>query len=262
MAGSTRAKVGVFDSGIGGLNVLCECLKAAHGVTFYYFGDNCNAPYGSKGKEEIGILVERGLHILARRRIDVAVLACNTASAVCLESMRRKFPFPIVGMEPAISPAAKKFRRILVLCTPRTAESERLRRLIARHPAAEIEVFAPKDLAWAIEKNLLEKEPLLLEDHLPRGGYDAVVLGCTHYSFFRDEIAAFYGAEVFDGGEGTAARVLALLRIGRSNHSQPLVTRSTQTFEKCKNQTKNRVIFVGPCKKMNETIFISNKRSI
>ena len=169
MAGSTRAKVGVFDSGIGGLNVLCECLKAAHGVTFYYFGDNCNAPYGSKGKEEIGILVERGLHILARRRIDVAVLACNTASAVCLESMRRKFPFPIVGMEPAISPAAKKFRRILVLCTPRTAESERLRRLIARHPAAEIEVFAPKDLAWAIEKNLLEKEPLLLEDHLPGG---------------------------------------------------------------------------------------------
>ncbi len=262
MFGSDRPKVGVFDSGFGGLNVLKECAKRACGITFFYFGDNCNAPYGSRTAKEIEALAERGLKALARHKVDVAVLACNTASAVCLESMRKKFPFPIVGMEPAVAPAAGRYRRILVLCTPRTAESERLRRLISRHPSAEIEVYAAKDLAGAIEESLLRKRPLDLGEHLPRGRYDAVVLGCTHYSFYRKEIAEFYGAEVFDGGEGTALQVLGVLQAGTADHERPHVTPPIQMFEKCKKGTKNRIVFVGPCRKMNKCIFLSNICSI
>ncbi len=258
MRGKSGPRVGVFDSGIGGLTVLKDCYKRASGVTFFYFGDNCNAPYGSKERGEIEALVERGLKTLARHKIDIAVLACNTASAVCLEEMRKKFPFPIVGMEPAVSPAARNFRRILVLCTPRTAESERLKRLIARHPSCEITVFAAKDLAGAIEDKLLKKRPLDLAQHLPSGAWDAVVLGCTHYAFLRDEIAAFYGAKVFDGGEGTALHLCDMINLGTNDHLKPLLTNSVHTFEKCKKQTKNRVIFVGPCKKVNKAIFLSN----
>ncbi len=251
-------KVGVFDSGAGGLTVLKACLKATCSVTYFYFGDNQNAPYGSKGEEEIARLTERGLQILARHKIDAAVLACNTASAVCLESMRKKFPFPIVGMEPAVAPAARNFSRILVLCTPRTAGSERLRKLIKAHPHASITVFAADGLAGAIEDRLLRGKPLELEKHLPKGTFDAVVLGCTHYAFYRNEIAAFYGAEVFDGGEGTAAQLKFLLNLGTERHLRPHMTHFDQIANKCKKQTKNRVIFLGECGKMNKCIFFEN----
>lgn len=258
MRGTIGPRVGIFDSGVGGLTVLKDCLKDTCGVTYFYFGDNCNAPYGSRTEEEIEELAKRGLETLARHKIDAAVLACNTASAVCLEKMRKEFPFPIVGMEPAVSPAARKFRRILVLCTPRTAESERLKKLVARHPACDITVYAARDLAGAIEGCLLRREPLELSKHLPKGSWDAVVLGCTHYSFYRDEIASFYGAKVFDGGEGTAARLCDLIKLGTADHRKPLLTYSAQMFENCKNSTKNRVVFVGPCGKMNKNIFLSN----
>lgn len=221
-------RVGVFDSGIGGLTVLKACVGKLPDCCFYYYGDNARAPYGSRPRGEIVRFVSEALRRFERIGVDAAVLACNTATAVCAEQMRAAFPFPVVGVEPAVRPAALQCSRVLVLATPRTAESDRLRRLLARYPRCDFTVCALPYLAGAIERALTRGDKLTISDHLPAGRYDGVVLGCTHYVFFRQEIARFYGCMVFDGGEGTANRLKSVLaeqlvrrKNGIADHPQP-----------------------------------------
>ena len=209
-----RYTVGVFDSGIGGLTVLAECVRRLPGCDYLYYGDNAHAPYGSRSAEEITHLVRAALRVFSAYGVDAAVLACNTATAVCAQLMRKEFPFPVVGTEPAVKPAAERCSRALVLATPRTIGSDRLRSLVKRFPWCAFTLFAPPDLAGAVERAEGRAEKVKLEDHLPRGNYDGVVLGCTHYVYLRREISAFYGAPVFDGNRGTAQRLASLLSDG------------------------------------------------
>ncbi len=205
--------VGVFDSGVGGITTLHACVRVLPRVRFLYFGDNGNAPYGSRPKEEIARLVGGALERLERENVSAAVLACNTATACCIEEMRRRFYFPVIGTEPAIKPAANACRNVLVLCTPRTASSERMRSLISRFPETNFTVRPLEGLAAAIEAHYLQGTLLRLSDHLPAGrGYDGVVLGCTHYVFLKEEIGSYYGCKVFDGNEGIARRLKKVLR--------------------------------------------------
>ena len=257
-----NARIGLFDSGVGGLTVLEACRRALPQATYFYYGDNARAPYGTRTEGEIGAFVAEGLETLARQRIDAAVLACNTATAVCAEAMRKKFGFPIVGMEPAVKPAAEKFHDVLVLATPRTAESGRLRALVGKFPQCNIMVCALPRLAGAIEAHLTAGAPFSVSDHLPTDvSPQAVVLGCTHYTFFRREISSFYNCEVFDGAEGTARRLSSLLKIGQRNHPKPpkIHLQPPASSEKF---ACGGVFFLGSGKKINEILFNSNICSI
>ena len=223
--------VGILDSGIGGLGVLFECLSRTDGVRFYYFGDTAHAPYGSRTEGEIA-------------------------------SMRKKFPFPVVGTEPAVRMAAAAgCRNVLVLATPRTAQSARLSALIARERGCAFSVFAPPDLASAIERAACGKGSLDLSSHLPQGRFDGVVLGCTHYTLVGEEIAGFYGAPVFDGNAGTARRLLSVLGrdarppIGISDHRQGGLTTNKRFQPLCEQQTKNEVIFLNSTQNCIKTYF-------
>ena len=249
--------VGVFDSGIGGLTVLDACLKKAPKNIYLYYGDNARAPYGSRPEGEIASFVEEALTLFRSYGVRAAVLACNTASAVCLDKMRKKFDFPIVGMEPAVKQAALHCKDALVLATPRTAESERLRALIGRFPNCRFTVHPAPKLAGAIEAHFLSGAPIVLEEHLPRTACDGVVLGCTHYSYFSREIAFFYDAPVYDGAEGTAARLAELLILGRRDHRMTTVNLadSVDYFGKFSNK---RVVFLGKSAKLNENLFRLN----
>ena len=259
------ACVGVFDSGIGGLNVLAACMQRLPGCRFYYYGDNVHAPYGARPKEEIVRFTRHAMRVFASMRVDAAVLACNTVTAVCVEEMRSEFSFPVVGMEPALRPAAASCRDVLVLATPHTIASERLRSLILRAPACRFTLAALPDLAGEIERCLTRGTPLTLSDHLPDVSPDGVVLGCTHYVFFRREIARFYGCPVFDGVQGTANRLAAVLsevleeqKIGTDDHHCPTWNPNnclTKKYIKCQ---KNRVIFLGNSKNINKKTFFSN----
>ena len=261
-------RVGVFDSGIGGLTVLAACRKRLPYCRFYYFGDNARAPYGSRPREEITSFVFEGMRRFARLGTDAAVLACNTATAVCAERVRAAFPFPVVGVEPAVRPAALKYRRVLVLATPRTAESARLRALVARFPQSKIEVCALPALAGEIERALTRGERLTISDHLPQGTFGGVVLGCTHYAFFRAEIADFYGCEVFDGAEGTARRLGYVLAAGGQTPQNgigdhlrpPLFPQNTNIcFNQNPEDTPDKgVIFLGKGRKINQFVYNTN----
>ena len=252
-------RVGIMDSGAGGLGVLSECLKLAGGVRYYYFADGENAPYGSKSEGEIASFVRAGLQMFVRLGADAAVLACNTATAACVEEMRQNFAFPVVGTEPAVHPAAAAgCKNVLVLVTPRTAKTARFRALLARERGCVFTVFAPPLLASAMEEFAAEGTLPTLSDHLPKGEFDGVVLGCTHYTLAKGEIARFYGAPVFDGNYGTAQRLFSLMGrdgcppIGKFSHQKGALTTNKRSAPNCDIQTKNEVIFLNSSKKRSK----------
>lgn len=256
-----KAKVGVFDSGIGGLTVLSACAEKNPEVDFYYLGDNSRAPYGDRSPQEIVAFVREGIMTLREYGITAVLLACNTATAVAAETVRREFDFPVLGMEPAVKPAAKRCQNVLILATPRTAESARLKGLIEKFPSCRFTVFPTPRLAGEIEHCLREGKSLTISDHLPPNkNYDGVVLGCTHYCFLRKEIEAFYRTSVFDGNKGTADRlsqVLAERKIGRFDHH------FEQNTNKCLSKKLNilgteRVFFVGKGAEINQKVYFTN----
>ena len=253
-----RACIGVFDSGAGGLGVLFECLRLSHGVRYFYLADEAHAPYGSRTEQEIASYVREGLQIFGALGVDAAVLACNTATAACVEEMRRAFPFPVVGTEPAVRLAERAgCKHALVLVTPRTAQCARFRALLARE-RDRFTVFSPPRLASAVERFVTEGERFPLPDHLPRGTFDGVVLGCTHYTLVKDEIAAFYASPVFDGNPGTARRVLSLAGrdgqppAGIFDHRKGGLTTNKRSAQECELTTKNEVFFLNSPKIYNK----------
>lgn len=199
-----------FDSGIGGLSVLAECRKRLPNATFYYYGDNARAPYGNLPSAQIARYVFEIFESLEILQPTAAVIACNTVTALCVESLRKKYPFPIVGAEPAVLSAAKDGGEIFVLATKATQGSERFQtlcdRALKKYPKASIRPFACEALAGTIERHLTDRgfdfSPLF-----PKGDPASVVLGCTHYVFIKDQIQAFYNAPTYDGNAGMAKRL-------------------------------------------------------
>lgn len=254
-----RPRIGVFDSGVGGLYVLSALLKELPRADYFYWGDNTHAPYGSRGEGEIVRFVRRALSRFSALGVDVAVLACNTASAVCLEKMREEFPFPIVGMEPAVAPAAKSCKNVLVLATPLTAKSDRLRGLVSRFESCSFTLFGAEGLAAAIEARFRGEGEIELETHLPHIECDGVVLGCTHYSFYAKEIGDFYAAPVFDGALGTAKKVGFQVRAGTERHRRPSLTPNNCLTYFCKKEGEFVVYFLDKCAKFNKQVFISER---
>lgn len=209
----------VFDSGVGGLTVLQECLKQIPNEIFYYYGDNEHAPYGNLSQEKISELVYFAIEKHAFLNPKAVVLACNTATAVAVESLREKYPFPVIGVEPAVYLGARALEKqgggkLLVLATRATCASERVRILKEkaelRFLGVEIVLHPCLELAGAIEKGIFCKN-FCVERFLPSCKANGVVLGCTHYVYFKNEISSFYACPAFDGNDGVARRLKELL---------------------------------------------------
>lgn len=226
-----KGGIGFFDSGIGGLTVLAACEKYFKEGIFYYYGDNEHAPYGNLPPEKIKRYVHKVFNIFRRLRVRAVVIACNTVTAVCIEELRKKYPFPIIGAEPAINTAASHGGEVLALVTRATYESERFRRLCERSqkifPESNVRPVACDALAGEIERNLADGS-FDCRPFLPEGKADAVVLGCTHYVYVKEQIRKHYGCEVFDGNEGIARRLFTVLMKNeeKSRDGRPPVEKS------------------------------------
>ena len=262
-------KVGFFDSGIGGLTTLESCvryakenLSAEKFPRFFYYGDNGRAPYGNLPPERIEKYVCEALDVFEKTGVSAVVLACNTATAVCVENLRKKYAFSIVGTEPAIFSAARKGGDVFALCTRATFNSPRFNSLCVRarkkYPAASIFPFACDGLAGAIETNLFDGK-FDFSKYLPSGRPTSVVLGCTHYVYIREKIEKFYGAPTYDGNEGIARRLFSVLEKNspkkeeknvdnkKNRFSQPLAT----TLQK--GEEIPEIFFLGEGKMVNKT---------
>ncbi|MEZ4530208.1 MAG: glutamate racemase [Thermomicrobiales bacterium] len=200
----TLDPIGVFDSGVGGLSVLRALRAQMPGESFVYLGDSAFCPYGEKDDATI----EQRVHLLVGELFEqgakAAVIACNTACAVAIGSLRQKHSAPIIGLEPAVKPAVRrsKSKRVAVLATPRTARGEKLRQLIDVHGSgAVVETIPASGLVDLIESGRGDGREIryrlsdLLEGPLARG-CDVVVLGCTHYPFLAGTIAEIVGPSV------------------------------------------------------------------
>lgn len=210
--------VGVTDSGLGGVSVLRSLTRALPQEKFIYLGDTRNAPYGDRPEEEIRRLTLLCAHRLLDKDIKALVVACNTATSAAAESLRRVLPIPVIGMEPALKPAALSGRpgKVLVMATTATLRQKKFKALMTRYGQDAILLPCPGLMEFA-ERGELNSAALdsYLQNRLaPLKGekIGAAVLGCTHYVFLKEAIArALPGAALYDGNLGTARRLRSLL---------------------------------------------------
>ena len=208
-------KIGIFDSGIGGLTTQKEIEKLLPNIEYIYYADSINNPYGEKSKKELLKITSNIVNYLKKRNVKTIVIACNTATTNCIKYLRNKYKdITFIGTEPAIKVACdKNYKNILVLATPTTINSERIQELISTNKK-EYENFylvACEGLANAIEKNNQNKIDKLLDIYLTpykNKNIDAIVLGCTHYPLIGYKIQSFFKkAILINGNQGVARRV-------------------------------------------------------
>ena len=214
--------IAVFDSGVGGISVLRQLKKIMPNERYLYFGDSANAPYGSRPTAEVRELATKAADYLLSQGIKALVVACNTATAAAIESLRQTYPHLIVvGIEPALKLAADRFPGgcVGVLATPVTLREEKFQHLVetSSNHCEVIRLPAPglSDIVEQGKASSPEAEALLhplLDPWI--GKMDALVLGCTHYPFASDTIAGIMGSRtvLLDGGEGTARETMRRLK--------------------------------------------------
>jgi glutamate racemase len=218
------APIGIFDSGIGGLSVAREVRAELPAESLLYVADTAYCPYGGRPLDEIRERTLRVGDFLLRQGAKALVVACNSASGAALDALRDHTSVPVIGMEPAVKPAAQATRngRVGIMATAATLQAERFDRLM-RNYAGQVQVFsqACPGLVELVEQGEIVGErarstlqPLL--EPLREAGVDTVVLGCTHYPFLREAISGILGADValIDTGAAVARQVRRVLEGG------------------------------------------------
>ena len=219
----TAPNVLVFDSGVGGLSILAELRRALPQCQLTFACDNEQFPYGTKDERTLTERVDKVLKALIRRvNPDIIVVACNSASTLVLPRIRSHFNKPVVGVVPAVKPAAKlsTTKRIGLLATPGTVKRQYTKQLITDFASdctvisvgsSELVALAEQKLRGeAVSTNALKKilAPFLAEPEL-----DTMILACTHFPLLRDELSELMDSDVqwVDSGQAIARRVQSLL---------------------------------------------------
>lgn len=212
-------KLGVFDSGIGGEAVAAALQETLPAADIIIVNDKSNVPYGDKSTDQVIRLTEAALQPLLSAACDIIILACNTATAAAIETLRSRYPTQkFIGIEPMIKTAASLTRSntIAVCATPATLGSRRYHQLIQTY-GAHLDIIEPDCSQWAylIENSQLNRthvEQTIQE--ICRRGADVIVLGCTHYHWIKDLIiqVAAGRAEVIEPSEAIGRRVQQLLK--------------------------------------------------
>ena len=207
-----KSPIGIFDSGFGGISVVKELVSVLPHEDILFFGDSKYNPYGTKDKEEV---VQRCTYIsntFMKQDVKAIVIACNTATSVCVKDLRQKYPIDIIGMEPALKVACDqgKKQKIAVWATPLTLKEKKFKNLM-EHFKDEHTIYSipcPK-LVSLVEENRLDQIELVkevLQEYVNQASdVDSIVLGCTHFVFFKEilETMLLDKVKIIDGNQGT-----------------------------------------------------------
>jgi glutamate racemase len=220
--GRSCKRIGIYDSGVGGLSIAACVQVAIPDAHYFYLCDNLNFPYGTKPDDEvIAFAIKNSLNFVETYQIDILVIACNTASTVALEAVRSAVKIPVVGVVPAIKPAAllSKSKSIGLLATPATVKRPYTRKLIddfsngckvtLQGSSVLVDIAEKKLRAVTISKESIKTEvdQLLIRDP----AIDVIVLGCTHFPLLKDELVhLFPNIAWVDSGNAIASRVKSL----------------------------------------------------
>lgn len=214
---SASQPVGVMDSGVGGISVLKHIHALLPDEDLIYVADSKYAPYGSKTVAEITERCFAVADFLIAQHVKALVVACNTATAAAIDAMRQKYTIPIIGMEPAVKPAASASKNgvIGVLATVGTLKSAQFAALLESYGRnVKVVTQGCTGLVECVERGELNapNTKILIRNYcapLLAEGADTIVLGCTHYPFVRDVIAEVVGKKVslIDTGAAVAKQL-------------------------------------------------------
>ena len=252
---SSSAPIGIFDSGVGGISILKEIQKCLPQEHLIYIADSAYAPYGDKSAD---FIQQRSLQLaqfLLTLNIKVLVVACNTATTEAIVYLRKYLPIPVVGVEPAIKPAAEQSRNniIGILATHRTIQSKRLRELIRLYAFdKKIIAQACPGLVEAVENNESASAPStkqLIQEYtqvMINKGADTIILGCTHYPFLLEELRQVIGEKItiLDTGKPVAYQLQRILKQNGMSHqpesdSKRIHNQGSVTFYSSLNDLKH-----------------------
>lgn len=219
-----KRPIGIFDSGLGGIAVLKVAKDILKNENFVYYGDNANAPYGIKTRQEIFKLSKACVDFLVKKDVKAILIACNTATGVSVKQLRAMYDIPFVSMEPAVKVGMKNAHggKILVMATPATLKQEKYINLVSNLNAEDEVIELPcEGLAALIERGvwsgkqmeeyLTSKLSAIKDVHI-----DSCVLGCTHYAFAQKSIEKVLksmdkAVVIVDGSAGTVRHLKNIL---------------------------------------------------
>jgi glutamate racemase len=213
--------IGFFDSGIGGVTIWKAVHKLLPFENSIYLADSINAPYGQKTKQQIIDLCFKNVEFLLKQNAKIIVVACNTATTNAVNEMRAYFDIPVIGIEPAIKPAAtqSKTHKIGILATKGTLNSELFSKSVALYKDVQIIEQIGHGLVELIEAGKANSTEMssLLQSYLQpmlEQNIDFLVLGCSHYPFLISQIQKILPAHVaiIDSGEAVAKQTFQVLK--------------------------------------------------
>ena len=193
-------KIGIFDSGIGGLSVLHQAMITMPEADYIFYADVDNVPYGEKTKEEVRKLVDHAVGFLVDKGCQAIVLACNTATSAAISYLREKYKLHESG------------KRVMVVSTPVTAKGEKLKKLVDKYDNKHIVdvVALPKLVRFAQDDDFDSSDvtDYLKSEFAPYNlnDYSELVLGCTHFNYFKDSFSKLFpdDLEMVDGNTGVS----------------------------------------------------------
>lgn len=226
--------IGIFDSGVGGLTVWKELVNSLPNESIIYYADNNNCPYGPKSKEEIIELSSRVVDFLITKKCKTIIVACNTATAAAIEYLRSNYPIPLIGIEPAVKPAAlnSKTKSIAILATEGTFNGKLYLETSQKYAKdIELNVKVGDKLVDIVENGLVDDAET--ENHLSQlveplieKNIDHLVLGCTHYPFLTEKLKKVLpdNVEIVDPAPAVVkqtSRVLEQLSLINTENTSP-----------------------------------------
>lgn len=256
-------KIGLFDSGLGGLSILQNLIKELPLEDYLFYEDSINNPYGNKTEEELLEITKRNVDYLRSNGCKIIVIACNTATTSCMKKLREIYKDTIfVGTVPAIKVAYDNhYKNVIVLSTPYTRLSKRVEELINDFKNEDEIIYniSGENLANLIELDRKEEIRELLNNVLSeyKEKSDAIILGCTHYSLIKEEIKEVLpNTDILDGVNGVTKEVKRQLELNNllnsnnkqgsieiiNNKSNDLVNRSIDILKEEINKNNIKVL--------------------
>ncbi len=230
---ASSAAIGVFDSGLGGISVARQLHANLPHERIIYFGDSANAPYGIKTPEEVKKLSFAIVERFVSLNVKAIVIACNTATSAAVNDLRAHYNIPIIGMEPALKLACDlgkgKPQRVIVAATPLTLRERKFADLLQRFSQDNTIFSQPcPDLVRIVERGELHNRDVVFAalhkyfDEYDLDSIDSVVLGCTHFVFYRDYFREFLPVRtnIVDGNEGTINHLYKILELNNELASE------------------------------------------
>lgn len=225
------SKIGVFDSGVGGLFVLKELLNIHPFNEYYYYGDTLHMPYGNKDIQELLQYSHQIIDYFQKQKVDLIICACGTLSSNILKEMQEYSQIPVIGiLNDTINYLNDhNFNNILVLSTMNTHKSGYFK----KHIHKNVTSLGADNLAYLIENNLAFDDYLdnLLRDY--HENYDAIVLGCTHYSTIKNYLQKNYTSAIIDMG------IILANSLTFANHQRKLHFYFSQNDAQIKKKIQN-----------------------